>query len=106
MPVIVDWSKRAEHMRRKHGVQTAWANEAVNDALAVWLDPDPKSDSGISVRVIGYSPTARTVLVVILVPDEDLRQADYWGASGWRADGADKRMYDQMEGDEGDGEEN
>ena len=63
----VDWSKRAEYLRSRHGVEPAWADEAVDDAHAVWLRPDPASLSGHSVRVIGYSGTAHAVLTVILV---------------------------------------
>lgn len=93
----MDWSKRAEYMQRKHGVLVQWADEAVHDDLAVWLDPDPKGKSGRSVRVIGYSPTARLVLVVILVRDTDLVHADFWGGNGWRANSTDKRMYEEGE---------
>ncbi|MCL4445812.1 MAG: hypothetical protein M1134_02890 [Actinobacteria bacterium] len=37
----VDWSKRAEYVRLHHGIDSAWANEAVDDDHAVWLTPDP-----------------------------------------------------------------
>ena len=93
----IDWSKRADYMRERHGVEPNWADEAVNDELAVWLDPDPKSHSGRSVRVIGYSVTRQRILVVILVRDPQLLDADFWGANGWHADGADRRMYETNE---------
>jgi len=63
----VDWGKRADYVRSRHGVDPAWADDAVNDDHAVWLTPDPASRSGRSVRVIGYSRSAREVLTVILV---------------------------------------
>ncbi len=40
MIVRVDWSKRAEYVRARHAVEVEWANEAVDDGLALWLDPD------------------------------------------------------------------
>ncbi|WP_343599552.1 transposase [Mycobacterium sp.] len=71
----VDWCRRADYIRERHGISAAWADEAVNDRHAVWQVPDPASRSGLSVRVIGYSPSARMVLTVILIsadadPDE------------------------------------
>lgn len=67
MPVRVDWSKRAEYIRSRHAVEPTWANEALEDDHAVWLQPDPASRSGHSVRVVGYSTSAQQVLTVILV---------------------------------------
>lgn len=90
----VDWSYRSEYVRRRHGVLTKWADEAVNDDLALWFDPDPKGRSGDSVRVVGFSRSAEQVLVVIVVRDESLQHADYWGANSWRADGRERRMYE------------
>jgi hypothetical protein len=60
------------------------------DADALLFDPDPKSKSGNSARVLGYSPTAAAVLVIILVHRE---RGGWWGANGWRANGTDKRTY-------------
>jgi hypothetical protein len=70
-------------MWSRHQVTVAEANEALADADARLYDPDPKSKNGSSARVIGYSPTAVAVLVVILVHRED--KPDAWlGANGWR----------------------
>lgn len=84
-----DWSKRAEYVRSRHGIELAWADEAVEDDHAVWLTPDPASRSGRSVRVIGYSITAREVLTVILVAaDVDVTErpaGDWWGSNAWVA---------------------
>jgi hypothetical protein len=68
------------------------AGEALADPLAMVADPDPKSVSGVSARVIGYSTMAGAVLVVILVRRED-RPGAWWGANGWRANSADQRTY-------------
>jgi hypothetical protein len=54
----VDWSKRAGYIRGRHQVEPAWADQAVTDPEACWIDPDPASASGLSVRVIGYSGSA------------------------------------------------
>ncbi len=45
-------------------------------AIEAALDPrgliarDPKSRTGEAIRIIGYSPTAARVLLVVLLPDE------------------------------------
>jgi hypothetical protein len=47
------------HPDRQH-VEPAWANEAVSDPEACWLDTDPARVSGLSVLVIGYSAVRTT----------------------------------------------
>ena len=93
----MDWSKRAEYVRSRHGVESAWADEAVDDDHAVWLVPDPASRSGQSVRVIGYSMSAREVLTVILVDaDVDVEErpdGEWWGSNAWMASAPDRRHY-------------
>jgi hypothetical protein len=93
----VDWGKRADYVRSRHGVDPAWADDAVNDDHAVWLTPDPVSRSGRSVRVIGYSRSAREVLTVILVAAdvEDAEQpvGEWWGANAWVSSPRDRRLY-------------
>jgi len=90
--VEVDWSHRAEYMQQRHGVTVEQAGEALSDPLAVVAAPDPKSRSGHSARVIGYSASAGAVLVVILVRRED-KSGAWWGANGWPANGSDQRTY-------------
>lgn len=97
----VDWSKRCEYVRDRHGVDVKWADEAVGDEHAVWLVPDPASRSGHAVRVIGYSPAAGAVLTVILVdgaadPNEP-PDGEWWGANAWRSNRRDQRMYGEEE---------
>src|SRR5674476_1074057 len=75
-----------------HQVTVAEANETLADVDARLFDPDPKSNYGTSARVIGYSPTAVAVLVVILVHRED-KPGAWWGANGWRANSTDRRAY-------------
>ncbi|MGI8702183.1 MAG: hypothetical protein ACR2JU_13440 [Nocardioidaceae bacterium] len=92
MKFDVDWSHGAEHMHIEHQVTVEEANEALIDPDALLFDPDPKSTSGRSARVIGYSPAATAVLVAILVHREDEPTA-CWGANAWRANSTDRRTY-------------
>lgn len=93
----MDWSKRADYVRSRHNVDPGWADEAVNDDHAVWLTPDPASRSGRSVRVIGYSTSAREVFTVILMAAEldetEQPVGDWWGANAWIASPRDRRFY-------------
>ena len=63
----------------------------------MWLVPDPASRSGHSVRVIGYSMSAREVLTVILVDaDVDVEErpdGEWWGSNAWMASAPDRRLY-------------
>ena len=77
----VDWSKRADYIRVRHGIETKWADEALNDEHALWFTPDPASRSGYAVRVIGHSRGATAVLTVILIdaaadPEEQNHEQD------------------------------
>jgi hypothetical protein len=88
------WSQRQ--------ISVEQANEALDDADAVVIDPDTKSRSGQSARIIGYSPSASAVLTVILVRRED-KPGAWWGANGWRSNSGDRRIY--LEQNEQDGEQ-
>lgn len=89
----VDWRHGAKHMWTNHRVTVEEANEAMADVDALWLDPDPKSTSGSSIRVIGYCPSRREVLTVILVRDSGVDWL--WGANGWPANSTDRAKYRQ-----------
>ena len=41
--------------KRKHGITPAIADEALEDPNRVMIDPDYNSESGKSVRIIGFS---------------------------------------------------
>ncbi len=86
----VNWAHGADHMWIGHQVSVQEATEALADADALLFDPDPKSKSDISARVLGYSSTASAVLVVILVHRGD---GGWWGANSWRANSTDRRTY-------------
>lgn len=79
-----------------HQVTIAEGKEALADTDARLFDPDPNSKHGTSARVIGYSPTAVAVLLVILVHRE-VKPSAWWGANGWRANRTDRRIYMEKE---------
>ena len=87
----VDWTHGAAHMWEGHRVTVEEANEALADSSAVVSDPDPKSKSGESIRVIGYSESRRALVTVILVRDAAVPWL--WGANGWPSNVADRRSY-------------
>ena len=93
----VDWKAlpdAADHMFGRHQVTPEQADEAVNDVEAVWFDPDPKSRSGQSVRVIGYSYSARSVLTIILLhAHNQLEPRSWYGVNGWRSNSTERRIY-------------
>jgi hypothetical protein len=97
--VQIDWGKRADYIGARHGISADWADEAVDDRHAVWQVPDPASQSRLSVRVIGYSPSARAVLTVILVSadaDPDERpDGDWWGSNAWMSNQQDQSLYSE-----------
>jgi hypothetical protein len=97
--VRVDWSKRADYIGERHSISAAWSDEAINDRHAVWQTPDPASRSGLSVRVIGYSPSAQAVLTVILIAadaDPDERpNGDWWGSNAWVSNQQDQGLYSE-----------
>lgn len=90
----VDWQHSAGHAWSKHQVSVDQADEALADPDALLYDPDPTSKSGVSARLIGYSPSAAVVLVVIIVRRAD-RPGAWWGATGWRANSTDRNTYRQ-----------
>lgn len=100
----MDWQHGAEHMWSGHQVSVEQANEALADDERIIADPDPASRSGQSARVIGYSPSAATVLVVILVHRED-RPGAWWGANGWRANSTERRTYWEQTEEKGSSDE-
>ncbi len=89
--MYVDWSERGEYMRLRHGVSVEVAQEALSDENAVWFDPDPKSSSGLSQRVIGFSTTANELITVILMRRGSTQS--FWGVNGWPANAKDRRRH-------------
>lgn len=92
----VDWSLRGAYIKRKHGVTPAIADEALEDPNRVVIDPDYNSESGKSVRIIGFSVTADDVITVIVLGSGGTE----YGVNGWAANQRDRRYYaDQREGE-------
>ncbi|MEZ0342994.1 transposase [Mycobacterium sp. pV006] len=61
------------------------------DPYRVVIDPDPASKSGRSVRIIGYSATARSVLTVIALEDD----GTIHGVNAWPSNPRDQRIYEE-----------
>lgn len=85
----VDWSHRGAYMQRKHGISPAIANEALDDPNRVVIDPDYNSESGRSVRIIGFSVAADDVITVIVLEDDGIE----YGVNGWTANAKDRGLY-------------
>jgi uncharacterized DUF497 family protein len=80
----------------KRGLTPAQANEALADPSAVTFNPDYNSKSGESVRTIGYSPSAGTILTVITVEENGI----VYGANAWKSNSRDRYYYRQGGPDE------
>lgn len=87
-------------MWSQHQVSVEQATEALADEDSVVIDPDTKSRSGQSARVIGYSPSVAAIVTVILVRREDQPGA-WWGANGWRSNSSDRRIYREQNDEDG-----
>ena len=88
MDVAVDWGKRGNYIA-KHGMAVTDVNEALADPDRVVLAPDPKSTSGRSLRIIGYSPAAGTLITVITLPHDGIT----YGVNAWKSNSTDRRLY-------------
>lgn len=83
-------------MAARHGLSVVQANEALEDPDAVVFNPDYASQSGRSVRTIGWSPSAGRLLTVITVAEAGV----VYGVNGWSANAVDARRYKEDEDDE------
>ncbi len=94
----VDWSNGEVHMFDGHGITIQVANEALGDPYRVLIDPDYNSKSGSSVRIIGLSVTAETIITVIVLEHDGIE----YGVNGWVANTKDRRLYNEGAQDERD----
>ncbi|MDQ3887410.1 MAG: hypothetical protein M3308_10495 [Actinomycetota bacterium] len=68
-------------------------------AIEAALDPrgliarDPKSRTGEAIRIIGYSPTAGRVLLVVLLPHEHPPQGLWQVLTAWPASRPWREVY-------------
>ncbi len=81
----VDWTHRGDYRGTRHGVSVDQANEALADLRALVFDPDYASQSGSSVRTIGWSDSAGPLLTVITVTED----VGTYGANGWPSNDID-----------------
>jgi hypothetical protein len=102
MKELPDWSHRGEYIRtrtKRRGneaetdIEPEWATEAFSDECAVVFDPDPASNSGSSVRTIGWSDRAGFLISVITVRDP--KTGHLWGANAFKSNDTDQRKYEQ-----------
>jgi len=96
----VDWSEREEHMLERHGVTPEQAEEALADDTRIVFEPDYASQSGQSVRVIGFAPSIGAVTVIVVLDDVGKE----WGGSAWKANQRDAGYYSARR-EEGDARE-
>lgn len=92
----IDWSRRGDYMLTRHGLDPVDATDAINDDPdALWLSPDPASNTGRSVRVIAYSRRREELVTVILVSRawHPAPGGAWWGANGWPSSARDRRWY-------------
>lgn len=90
----LDWQYRGDYIRsrtwRRPGdtdIEPAWADEAFADDDALLDSPDPASKSGQTDRLVGYSPSARLVIVVIYLRDGLI------GVNAWKANPTQASRY-------------
>lgn len=77
-------------------IEVGWAQEVVGDPQLVQVTPYPRSRTGASA-IIGFSPGAQRVLVVIAYQDLD---GDWHGMNAWPASGRDLAAYLEEAADE------
>jgi uncharacterized DUF497 family protein len=90
----LDWGYRGEYIASRSvrhpgdtDIELTWADEAFEDDDALVDSPDPASKSGKTDRLVGYSPTARMVIVVIYLREERI------GVNAWKANETQARRY-------------
>jgi hypothetical protein len=84
----LDWRHRGVYVA-KHGLTPALADEAWDDPGRLVIDPDPASESGRTIRVIGWSATMRRLVTVIALPDGPAT----WGVNAWPSNDVDTSRY-------------
>lgn len=87
-------------MATRHSVTVEQANEALADPRALVFDPDYASQTGRSVRTIGWSTSADRLLTIITLSENGA----VYGVNGWPANNGDTRRYetDERAGDDDD----
>src|SRR5262245_4169620 len=98
----VDWSEVGEHdpggrAERKgtseRNVPTEWATEACQDERR-WVR-SAGSQSGLTVKVTGYSSMAGFLVTVIIAPKDHPPGSRWWGATAWEAKPSEVKQYEE-----------
>jgi uncharacterized DUF497 family protein len=84
-----DWTHRGEYIVEKHGLTAAQANAALRDPNRVVIQPDYKSKSGESVRVIGFVANIQALITVIVLQ----RDGVIHGVNAWVSNSRDQMIY-------------
>lgn len=95
--MLITWSEAAtRHIQTRSSrypaavdIALEWTQEALEDPEMLWLEPDPKSDSGLGIRIIGYSVSAGFVVTMIAFR----HMGCLCGATAFKANGSDLRAY-------------
>lgn len=98
----IDWSEVGDHDPGRRSerkgtdetdVATEWATEACQDDQR-WVR-SAGSDSGLTVKVTGFSPSADFVVTVIVAPKDHPPQSRWWGATAWAAKPSEVKQYEE-----------
>jgi hypothetical protein len=98
----VDWSEVGDHdparrSRRKGNaekdVHAEWATQACQDDDR-WVRA-AGSQSGLTIKVTGFAPSAGFVVTVVLAPKEHPPQGRWWGATAWAAKRSEIKQYEE-----------
>lgn len=73
-------------------LEPAAAIEAGHDPNGL-IARDPRSKTGEAIRIVGYSPTADRVLVVVLIPAQHPPTGLWYVATAWPANSPERRAY-------------
>lgn len=94
------------HLRRSlrypgaEDVEAEHAVEAVFDPRRL-VARDPASRTGEAIRVVGYSPRMRRLLVVLMIPDGHPPDGLWHIATAWPADRRTRSIYEAEEAEDG-----
>lgn len=96
----LDWSEIYDHdpghrAERKgtteHDIPTEWATEACQDPRRVVRSAN--SRSGLTVKVTGWSDSARLLVTVVVAAKDRPEDEQWWGATAWKANARERREY-------------
>jgi len=106
----VDWTEAIDHIRHRgqrqdqpaeFDLEPEWATEALADPHR--LVGSAGSRSGLTIKVLGWSPSAPArqtgqrgrLVKVIAAPKDHPPAGQWWGATAMDANDADRRRYEE-----------